>query len=57
MIPFAFGHESPSACTWVTVAMPPDRAALVLGLTLLMCAASGALATRRLASADPADVF
>lgn len=45
------------AATELAVAMPTDRAALVLGLTLLMCAASGALATRRLAAADPADVF
>lgn len=45
------------AATELTVALPPARAAAVLGLTLAMCAASGALATRRLAAADPADVF
>lgn len=45
------------AATELVVPMPLDRAAMVMGMTLLMCAASGALATRRLAAADPADVF
>lgn len=45
------------AATELAVTLPPQRAAFVLGLTLAMCAASGALATRRLAAADPADVF
>jgi putative ABC transport system permease protein len=45
------------AATELSVSMPPDRALMVLGLTLLMCGLSGALATRRLAAADPADVF
>ena len=43
--------------TELAVAMPWSRPLLVLGLTLGMCAASGAVATRRLAAADPADVF
>ncbi|MCA3266688.1 MAG: FtsX-like permease family protein [Azospirillum sp.] len=34
-----------------------DRAANVFALTCLMCAVSGALATRRLRAADPADIF
>lgn len=46
-----------AAATELAVTMPLDRAALVFGMTLAMCAASGALATRRLAAADPADVF
>ena len=32
-------------------------AAGILGLTVLMCVASGCLAARRLASADPAQLF
>lgn len=43
--------------TQLAVTMPASRPLLVLGLTLLMCMASGAVATRRLAAADPADVF
>ena len=37
--------------------MPIDRAVLAFGFTLVMCMASGAVATRKLAAADPADVF
>ena len=33
------------------------EAAGILGLTVLMCVASGCLAARRLASADPAQLF
>jgi putative ABC transport system permease protein len=43
--------------TELSVTLPPDRAAFVLVLTLVMCAASGALAARRLAKADPADAY
>lgn len=43
--------------TELAVDMPWDRPPLVLGLTFAMCALSGALATRRLKAADPADVF
>jgi putative ABC transport system permease protein len=43
--------------TELAVTMPPSRPLLVGMLTIAMCAASGALATRRLAAADPADVF
>ena len=39
------------------VAMTFGRAALVLFATLAMCTISGAIATRRLARADPADLF
>jgi putative ABC transport system permease protein len=37
--------------------MPPVRVAIVLGLTLIMCAASGLLALRRVKSLDPAELF
>ena len=37
--------------------MTPQRIAGVFALTVLMCCASGALATRKLRSADPADIF
>ncbi|HEY9628998.1 MAG TPA: ABC transporter permease DevC [Coleofasciculaceae cyanobacterium] len=37
--------------------MTLERATTVLVLTLVMCTASGAIATRKLRSADPADIF
>ena len=37
--------------------MTPERAALVLALTIFMCAISALLAMRKLRSADPAEVF
>lgn len=43
--------------TDLAVEMPWSRPPLVLVLTFIMCALSGALATRRLKAADPADVF
>lgn len=43
--------------TGLPVAMTPGRAGLVFVGTVLACAASGALATRRLRAADPADLF
>ncbi|MBD2103374.1 ABC transporter permease DevC [Leptolyngbya sp. FACHB-261] len=43
--------------TFLPVGMVPDRAALVLVLTILMCAISGLVAVRRLRKADPADIF
>ncbi|MFM9940421.1 MAG: ABC transporter permease DevC [Hyphomicrobiaceae bacterium] len=46
-----------SAGTDLAMDMPLSRALLVLGLTFVMCALSGAVATRRLRAADPADVF
>lgn len=39
------------------LAMSGGRAALVLGGTVIMCMLSGALATRKLARANPADLF
>ena len=43
--------------TNLPVLMTPDRAAMVLGLTVVMCAVSALLAMRKLRSADPAEVF
>ncbi|MBU6378541.1 MAG: ABC transporter permease DevC [Gammaproteobacteria bacterium] len=43
--------------TELAVTMPLDRPPIVLALTFVMCALSGAVATRRLKAADPADVF
>jgi putative ABC transport system permease protein len=43
--------------TELAVGMPASRPWLVLGLTFLICFVSGAVATRRLKAADPADVF
>ncbi len=37
--------------------LTPDRALLILFLTMLMCAVSGAIAMRKLRSADPAEIF
>ncbi len=45
------------AATLLPVAMKIDRALLVMLLTIFMCGVSGAIATRKLRSADPADVF
>ncbi len=43
--------------TNLAVAMTAGRAAQVLGLTIVMCTGSAALATRKLVKLDPADVF
>lgn len=43
--------------TALPIYMTVSRATLVLGLTLIMCVLSGAIATRKLQSADPADMF
>jgi putative ABC transport system permease protein len=45
------------AGTELAVDMPWTRPPAVLALTFVMCALSGAVATRRLKAADPADVF
>jgi len=39
------------------VVMTLARATQVLVLTIVMCCVSGAIATQRLRSADPADIF
>jgi putative ABC transport system permease protein len=46
-----------AAATGLPVAMTVDRVVLVLVGTIAMCMVSGAIATRRLAQADPADLF
>lgn len=49
-------HLTASA-TALPIAMPIGRAVWVFGATVLMCGLSGAIATNRLRSADPADIF
>lgn len=46
-----------SKATFLPISMTLERAVLVFALTLLMCAASGAIATGRLQAADPAELF
>ncbi|MBD2465241.1 FtsX-like permease family protein [Oscillatoria sp. FACHB-1407] len=43
--------------TLLPIGMKVDRAIAVLLLTIIMCVASGAVAMRKLRSADPADIF
>ena len=50
-------YAAAAAATGLPLAMTPARAGSVLLGTVAMCALSGALATRRLARADPADLF
>ncbi|NJL86084.1 MAG: FtsX-like permease family protein [Leptolyngbyaceae cyanobacterium SM1_1_3] len=50
-------YQITAAATALPLAMPASRAATVLLLTFAMCGASGAVATRRLQAADPADIF
>ncbi len=46
-----------NGATGLPMDLRPDEAAGILGLTVLMCVASGCLAARRLTSADPAQLF
>ena len=46
-----------SKATFLPIAMTVVRAVNVFLLTVLMCVASGAIATRRLQAADPAELF
>lgn len=50
-------YQGLSSVTSLPVAMEPGRAILVFIGTLAACTISGAIATRRLAAADPADLF
>ncbi|MEQ8467639.1 ABC transporter permease DevC [Coleofasciculus sp. E1-EBD-02] len=50
-------YQVTAAATALPLAMPLSRTILVLLLTFIMCGASGAIATRRLQAADPADIF
>jgi putative ABC transport system permease protein len=50
-------YQLASKATSLPIFMTLSRVVLVLMLTLVMCMVSGAIATRRLQSADPADMF
>ncbi len=50
-------YQLAAGATALPMSMTAARAGLVLTLTLLMCLLSGAIATRRLQAADPADLF
>ena len=50
-------YKLAAMATALQIAMTLSRAVLVLVLTIIMCALSGAIATRKLQSADPADMF
>ncbi|MFY7960097.1 MAG: ABC transporter permease DevC [Elsteraceae bacterium] len=50
-------YQALGALTALPIAMPAERLLIVFALTFLTCCLSGALATRRLAAVDPADVF
>ncbi len=54
----SFGlYQVTYAVTLLPISMTVDRAITVLVLTVIMCSVSGAIAMRKLRSADPADVF
>lgn len=54
----SFGlYHIAQVATQLPVVMTIDRAITVLVLTIVMCTASGAVAMRKLQSADPADIF
>jgi putative ABC transport system permease protein len=46
-----------TSVTFIPIYMNAYRAVLVLILTIIMCVSSGAIAMRKLQSADPADIF
>jgi putative ABC transport system permease protein len=46
-----------ATATLLPIFMKTERAIYVLNLTIIMCSFSGAIAMRKLRSADPADVF
>ncbi len=50
-------YQLTAAATALPIIMPVTRAITVLTLTIAMCGISGAIATRKLQSADPADIF
>jgi putative ABC transport system permease protein len=52
-----FMYKSAREATLLPVFMSFDRAVMVLILTMIMCFISGAIAVRKLRSADPADIF
>lgn len=50
-------YQLTAAATALPIVLPVSRAITVLILTIIMCGISGAIATRKLQSADPADIF
>ena len=50
-------YRAAGEATRLPLAMSPELAGLVFGLTAAMCGASGAMALRKVRSADPAEVF
>ena len=57
-IALAFGlYQLAFAATMLPIAMTSRRAITVLILTIVMCSVSGAIAMRKLRTADPADIF
>ena len=46
-----------AVATALPIVLPASRAVTVLIMTIIMCGISGAIATRKLQSADPADIF
>lgn len=50
-------YDAARQATQLPMQLTPQLAALVLGLTIAMCAFSGILALRKLRGVDPADVF
>ena len=50
-------YQITTVATALPMLMPFSRVILVFLLTLIMCTLSGAIATRRLQAADPADIF
>ena len=54
----SFGlYQVTYAATLLPISMTASRAVTVLVLTIIMCSVSGAIAMRKLRSADPAEVF
>ncbi|MDB9379968.1 FtsX-like permease family protein, partial [Nodularia sphaerocarpa] len=52
-----FMYSSARDATLLPIFMSYGRAVTVLILTIIMCFVSGAIAVRKLRSADPADIF
>lgn len=52
-----FLYQKAREATLLPVFMTPDRAILVLILTVIMCYLSGVIAVRKLRAVDPADIF
>ena len=50
-------YQLTAAATALPIVMPVSRGITVLVMTIVMCGVSGAIATRKLQSADPADIF